>query len=237
MLVFTLFTQLGLGYSPLKAGLTGVPLSVGMVIGFGLAQALQKLGRTVIHIGTVIVVAGVIGVAITLRLAGIDVTPWQLIPALAVSGLGMGMMMAPFFDIVLAGVETHETGSASGTLTAIQQLGSALGVAVLGTLFFGVLGGHVAHATGTVAPRTLAAAGVSGAEKDQERVPASCGRLESDLRTAPAPVRQAVVAAGQESAKRGFDDAMTLTLWVVAGLLGLTFAAAFLLPMRARPEE
>jgi hypothetical protein len=75
------------------------------------------------------------------------------------------------------------------------------------------------------------------AAKDQEQVPDSCVRLEGDLRTAPAPVRQAVVAAGQESAKRGFDTAMTLTLWVVAGLVGLTFAAAFLLPMRARPEE
>jgi hypothetical protein len=44
--------------------------------------------------------------------------------------------MAPFFDIVLAGVEQHETGSASGTLTAVQQLGGALGIAVLGTVFF-----------------------------------------------------------------------------------------------------
>ena len=69
-----------------------------------------------------------------------DVTPWQLAPALAVTGLGMGLLMAPFFDIVLAGVEPHETGSASGTLTAVQQLGGALGVAVLGTLFFDQLG-------------------------------------------------------------------------------------------------
>lgn len=254
-LAFSLFTQLGLGYSPLKAGLAGVPLSVGMVIGFGVAQAVQKLGRTVIHIGTAVVAAGIVANVLTLHLAGVSVTPWQLIPALGLSGLGMGMMMAPFFDIVLAGVEAHETGSASGALTAIQQLGSALGVAVLGTLFFGALGGHVAHATDTVAPRTLAAAGVSGPEqerlvdalrtcgddrasaKDQDQVPASCVRLENGLRTAPAPVRQATVAAGQESAKRGFDGAMTLTLWVVAGLVGLTFAAAFLLPKRARPEE
>jgi EmrB/QacA subfamily drug resistance transporter len=254
-LAFSLFVQLGLGYSPLKAGLAFVPMSVGMVAGFGVAQAMRKFGRTVIHIGTVVVAAGVVVNVVTLHLAGAGVTPWQLIPALGISGLGMGMMMAPFFDIVLAGVETHETGSASGTLTAIQQLGSALGVAVLGTLFFGVLGGHVAHATGTVAPRTLAAAGVSGpaqdrfvaalrtcgddraSAKDQDQVPASCVRLENDLRTAPAPVRRAVAAAGQESARRGFDGAMTLTLWVVAGLVGLTFAMAFLLPRRARPED
>jgi EmrB/QacA subfamily drug resistance transporter len=254
-LVFSLFTQIGLGYSPLKAGLAGVPWSVGMIIGFGAAQAVQKFGRTVIHIGTVIMAAGVVCVVITLHVAGTGVTPWQLTPALIVTGLGMGLLMAPFFDIVLAGVEKHETGSASGTLTAIQQLGSTLGVAVLGTLFFGILGAHVSGATDTVAPKTLAAAGVSGpaqdrlvtalrtcghdraTAKDPAAVPASCVRLEGELRTAPAPVRQAVATAGTESAKRGFSESMQVTLWVEAGLLGLSFLATFLLPMRARPEE
>lgn len=51
----------------------------------------------------------------------------------------MGLTMAPFFDIILAGVEPQESGSASGTLTAVQQLGGALGTAVLGTLFFNLL--------------------------------------------------------------------------------------------------
>ncbi|MGH3382317.1 MAG: MFS transporter [Actinoallomurus sp.] len=254
-LVLSLFTQLGLGYSPLKAGLVGIPWSLGMVAGFGAAQAVQKFGRKVIHGGTVVMAAGVACIVATLHLAGIGVTPWQLAPALFLTGLGMGVLMAPFFDIVLAGVETHETGSASGALTAVQQLGSALGVAVLGTLFFGILGSHVANATSAVAPRTLAAAGVSGPvrdrlvaairtcghdradAKDQEQVPASCARLAGDLRTAPAPVRQAVLQAGEESAKRGFSDAMKLTLWIEVGLLGLSFVAAFLLPARARPEE
>ncbi|WP_051752664.1 hypothetical protein [Streptosporangium amethystogenes] len=47
--------------------------------------------------------------------------------------------MGPYFDIVLAGVDPHETGSASGTLTALQQVGGALGTAVLGTVFFSTL--------------------------------------------------------------------------------------------------
>jgi EmrB/QacA subfamily drug resistance transporter len=254
-LVFSLFTQLGLGYSPLKAGLAGVPWSLGMVAGFGVAQAVQKFGRTVIHCGVAVMAGGVASVVLTLHLAGIGVTPWQLIPALVLTGLGMGVLMAPFFDIVLAGVETHETGSASGALTAVQQLGSALGVAVLGTLFFGILGSHVATAADSVAPKTLAAAGVSGpardhlvvalrtcghdraAAEDQEQMPGSCVRLASEVRTAPAPVQHAVAEAAEVAAKRGFSNAMKLTLWVEVGLLGLTFAAAFLLPLRARPEE
>jgi Major Facilitator Superfamily len=254
-LVLNLFTQLGLGYSPLKAGLTGVPLSLGMIGGFGIAQAVRKLGRTVIHGGIVVMAGGVACIVLTLHLAGADVTPWQLIPALVLTGLGMGTLMAPFFDIVLAGVETHETGSASGALTAVQQLGSALGVAVLGTLFFGLIGGHVASATDAVAPRILADAGVSGPSqaglvgalrdcghdrataKDPALSPASCTRLGEELRTAPPSVRQAVLTAGTASAERGFGDAAEITLWVETGLLGLTFLTAFLLPLRARPEE
>jgi len=149
VLVFSLYTQLGLNYSPLKAGLAQIPWSLGMVAGFGVAQAVQRFGRKVIHVGTVTMAGGVVGMVLTLQAAGLAVTPWQLAPALVVTGLGMGLLMAPFFDIVLAGVEPHETGSAGGTLTAIQQLGASLGVAVLGTIFFGLLGApSAAHPDG-----------------------------------------------------------------------------------------
>ncbi|NEA21993.1 MFS transporter, partial [Actinomadura bangladeshensis] len=80
--------------------------------------------------------------------------------------------------------------------------------------------------------------------KDPVAVPASCHRLQDDVRavvaaapqSAPA-VQKAVAEAGEHSAKTGFSDAMKLTLWVEVGLLGLTFLAAFLLPMHPRPEE
>ncbi|MGW4692091.1 MFS transporter [Kitasatospora cineracea] len=135
-LTFSLYTQLGLHYSAFKSGLTGIPSSIGMVIAFGAAQALQKYGRKVMHAGLVVMLAGVLGLMYTLHSQGAGVTPWEMVPSLAVSGLGMGLVMAPFFGMVLASVETHETGSASGTLTSVQQLGAALGSAILGTVFF-----------------------------------------------------------------------------------------------------
>ncbi|MEU9129387.1 MFS transporter [Kitasatospora sp. NPDC048540] len=135
-LTFSLYTQIGLHYSPFKAGLAGIPSSIGMVIAFVSSQALLKFGRKVMHGGLIVMTLGVGGVILTLQLAGSEVTPWQLAPALAVTGLGMGFVMAPFFDTVLASVEPHETGSASGTLTSVQQLGAALGTAILGTVFF-----------------------------------------------------------------------------------------------------
>ncbi|MFI6322506.1 MFS transporter [Nonomuraea sp. NPDC050556] len=140
-LVFTLYTQLGLGYSPLKTGLTSLPQAIGGVIGFGLAMSglQEKLGRSLLQIGTVVMALGAGVLGLTVHLAGLSITPWQLAPGLALVGIGMGLTMAPFFDIILAGVEPHESGSASGTLTAVQQLGSALGSAILGTIFFNLL--------------------------------------------------------------------------------------------------
>jgi hypothetical protein len=65
-------------------------------------------------------------------------------PSLLVMGLGLGLTMAPFFDLVLAGVDDKESGSASGALTSVQQLGGAFGIAVLGTVFFHALDGSSA---------------------------------------------------------------------------------------------
>ncbi|GAA4146323.1 MFS transporter [Actinomadura keratinilytica] len=263
-LVFTLYLQMGLGYSPLKAGLSQVPWSLGILAGFGAAQAVQRFGRAVIHAGIAVMAAGVAGIALILHIAGIGVGPWQLAPALLVCGTGMGLLMAPFFDIVVSGVEPHETGSAGGTLTAVQQFGSALGAAVLGTVFFGLLGGQVAaeaeHAAAALRDR-LAAAGVAAPQRDRvvadlracgrdrasakdgDQVPASCVRLGRELAAAAAAdpaaapaIRQAVGTAAERSAKEGFGGAMTGTLWVVIGMLGLTFLLAFLLPRHARPD-
>jgi hypothetical protein len=141
-LVVNLCAQLGLGYSPLKAGLMTVPYPIGMVLGMGIAQSVKRFGRCVLHAGAVVNVFGVLGVLLTIEVAGPDVTPWQMVPALTITGLGCALLMGPYFDFVLAGVEPHETGSASGTLTAVQQLGAAVGVALLGTVFFGVAGPH-----------------------------------------------------------------------------------------------
>jgi MFS family permease len=98
-----------------------------------------RLGRGLLQIGAAVMALGAVVLALSLHLAGTGVGVWHLAPGLALFGIGMGLTMAPFFDIVLAGVEPHESGSASGTLTAVQQLGGALGSAVLGTLFFNLL--------------------------------------------------------------------------------------------------
>lgn len=140
-IVFTLFVQLGLGYSPLKAGLAGIGQAAGMVVGFIASQPLMaKLGgRRVMHAGQALTVAGFAAFVLTLHVAGDSIGIGAMSPALVLLGLGMGLTMAPFFNIVLSGVEDREAGSAAGALTAVQQLGGAFGIAVVGTTFFHAL--------------------------------------------------------------------------------------------------
>jgi EmrB/QacA subfamily drug resistance transporter len=140
-IVFTLFVQVGLGYSPLKAGLAGIGQAAGMVAGFVASQPLMRRlgGRRVMLVGEALSAAGFALFVLVLHLAGDSVGIAQMTPALAVLGIGLGLTMAPFFDIVLAGVDDREAGSAAGVLTAVQQLGGAFGIAVLGTTFFHAL--------------------------------------------------------------------------------------------------
>ncbi|GEL21265.1 hypothetical protein PSU4_02190 [Pseudonocardia sulfidoxydans NBRC 16205] len=142
-LVLGLYLQLGLAFSPLRAGLVLAPWALGVAIGATLSGAWlgRRFGRPVLQAGAVVMAAGIAGVVVTLHVAP-PTTGWEFAPALLVSGIGMGLFIAPFFDIVLAGVTLPMVGSASGVLNADQQLGSAIGVAVLGTVFFSTAAGR-----------------------------------------------------------------------------------------------
>ncbi|WP_371300897.1 MFS transporter [Nocardioides sp.] len=140
-IVLTLLVQVGMGYSPLHAGLTSVGQAAGMVVGFIASQPLmaKRGGRRVMHLGEAVAIAGFVGFLVTVGAAGDGLSGWDLQPSLLVSGVGLGLTMAPFFDLVLAGVDERESGSASGVLSSVQQLGGAVGIAALGTTFFHVV--------------------------------------------------------------------------------------------------
>lgn len=132
--ILNLLTQLELGYSATEAGLAIAPVSLGIVLGslggYGLAR---RIGRRTLHLGLVVTGLG-LGTLYAL-LPDPSGSPWHFVPGVLVAGVGMGLMIAPLFNVILAGVDDHEVGSAAGVLTAVQQLGSAVGVAVLGTVF------------------------------------------------------------------------------------------------------
>src|SRR3954452_6439634 len=144
VLVFNVMLQSGLGFSPLDCGVATIGIPVAAIFGsITSSPTLERLGRTTIHIGTVTMAAGLLVADLVLRSRGGDLSAWDLAGPLAVTGFGMGMIFVPMFDVILAGVEPRQLGSASGLLETTQQLGMSVGIAVVGTVLFGVLGsGH-----------------------------------------------------------------------------------------------
>jgi MFS family permease len=132
-----LFMQVGLGFSPLKAGLYTASWAIGAFFGSGVgAWAATNLGRPILHVGLTIMAAGTLTLLLSIHSAGAATGAAALLPGMAIYGFGMGMIFVPLFSIITGEIEDHEVGSASGLLEALQQLGASLGVAVLATLFF-----------------------------------------------------------------------------------------------------
>ena len=165
----------------------------------------------------------------------------------------MGLAMAPFFNIVLAGVDDEETGSASGALTSVQQLGGAFGIAVLGTIFFALLPGAVAdHVDGSAAElRTRAHHGrragrrPAGGRRRVARLPARPDDGEGPRRGAgELPYRRLRDGSGRRHrgvrrpsrCRAGFRDTTIRTTGVALVLLLLALGLSFLLPRHARPD-
>jgi MFS family permease len=143
LLTLTLYLQLSLGFSAIHAGFTLAPWSLGMAVGAGVGGGMlaPRFGRRVLHAGLLVMLVGVVALLAVIDAQGADLTTLALAAPAFVCGLGSGAIVAPVFAVVLAAVEDHEVGSASGVLSALQQLGAAIGVAVLGTVFFGAVAG------------------------------------------------------------------------------------------------
>jgi EmrB/QacA subfamily drug resistance transporter len=142
-LAFALWLQAGEHFSPLKAGLTAVAFSVGSFIGAPAAVPLaQRHGRSILALGGLLMAAGIAGVSLAAPHVGVNGSPWPVVPGLVVCGLGLALLVIPLVNVVLTAVPVEAAGGASGLFGTAQQLGGAVGVALLGTVFFGYLNGH-----------------------------------------------------------------------------------------------
>ena len=143
LLCVSLYGQLGEGWSPIQAGLTLTPMVLGMILGMiGANAAVRPLGRHLLHIGLGLMAAGAAGLALVL-VGARGASSWDLAPGLFFIGAGVGATVGQLFRFILTSVSIDEVGSASGVFEAVQQLSTALGVAVLGTIFFSTLNGHL----------------------------------------------------------------------------------------------
>jgi EmrB/QacA subfamily drug resistance transporter len=145
-LALGVFLQVGMGWTPIHAALASAPFALGGFFGSAAgAMVVEKLGRRVLQVGLVFMGVGVLGCEAVLSASGTGLGSFDLVGPLAIAGVGLGMVFVVLFDIVLGGVQPHEMGSAAGVLQAMQQLGSSLGVAVIGTVLFGALGARADH--------------------------------------------------------------------------------------------
>jgi EmrB/QacA subfamily drug resistance transporter len=139
--VLAIFLQSGRGFSPESAGLVFAPIGIGYVAGAVVAtRVFRRVGRSLISIGYATIATGAALTLIRIDTAGASLDVMQLVPCVTVIGIGQGFVNSPLYSTVLSRVGRGREGSASGLLTTVQQAGSAVGVAVLGLVYFSVLG-------------------------------------------------------------------------------------------------
>lgn len=138
--VISLFFQLVLHLTPYEAALGLCPMAIGIVISsMACRPLLTKLGRTLIVIGLLATLIGALGLWLTIFIKGMAATALLTAPAILIIGAGMGACFSSIYDVALGDIEHDEAGSASGSLSAVQQLAAAIGSAVVTTIFFNLL--------------------------------------------------------------------------------------------------
>jgi MFS family permease len=158
-LVLSLTLQDGLGLSALQAGLVYSSLATAFFLASLVSGRLAaRYGRRALEAGAAVSVAGFGTTILVAHLTGAQLSAPVLVPSLIVIGLGNGLLLPQLLNAVLARIGPGEVGMASGILSTGQQVGGALGVAVIGVVFYRALGhaghgaaGAYAHALGSAA--------------------------------------------------------------------------------------
>lgn len=260
-LTITLVLQIALGYSPIKAALTGVPTAIGMGVGFAVLgqKLIKKFGRSVISLGAAVFAASLVYTSWILSHYGLSAHPWQFTPGLFFIGIGLSSIMSPVFSAALQDVDPGHAGSASGILNAIQQVGAAIGIAIIGVIFFGQISSNAYASFAKVEPelhkslnslhlpamvqsqviaQTRACYHDRTVEKDSNIVPASCkqesGPQTETSKKIAAAVQQSAREANAKNFANAFRDAVVYTILMLVVVSGLSLT----LPrkLRAAPE-
>lgn len=135
-LTLSVYLQNGTGRTAWETGLVILPYAIGSIITSGLGVALAaKAGRALLMTGAVSIAASQLVLWAIIK-DGSDPGYWLLALALFIGGLGLGLAAPILVSVVLAGVPARNAGAAGGVLSTVNQIGGAIGIAVLGTVFF-----------------------------------------------------------------------------------------------------
>jgi EmrB/QacA subfamily drug resistance transporter len=208
----SLLWQAGLGHTALESGLVSVPFAIGSILGSAQSNRLsQRLGRTVLIIGLALVALGLAAVwVILVNVKAADITNWDLLGPLFVAGLGSGLFIAPNAQFIVATVDASEAGAASGVIQTMQRVGSAIGIAVIGSVLFGVA--NLTSITGQV--KKLVSAAIASGKISPEQASAYGSAL------------------GKHELATHFMTAAAAAIGVSTLLAIIAFALVFALPRR-----
>jgi MFS family permease len=138
--VLTIWLQGGEGFSPLSAGLTALAFSAGTIVFAGMPQRLiPRFGRRVLVAGGLLMAVGTIVAMVAAAAGGSPIDGWSLVPGLFVAGTGLALLVIPLANVVMSVVPVASAGGAAGVLSTAQQLGGAIGIVVMGEVFFAAL--------------------------------------------------------------------------------------------------
>ena len=155
--VLTFYLQNGLGLSPLTSGLTFLPLGVGFLVSSSLTpKIVPKLDTGILKIGAIVIIIGYGLLIITTHQQGNFGLRWsQLLWYMFVIGIGDGFLIVPLIGIILSRVKNQQyAGAASGVYNTMTAIGNAMGVAIIGSIFFGLIGTGASPATGDIVGHT-----------------------------------------------------------------------------------
>jgi len=226
LFVLPLYLQGALGLSALATGAVLIPLAVGTLLAGGVtAQVAPRLGpRGVVQLGLALEVVGIGVLGLTVDT---DTSVATLIPWLFVYGVGVGFATAQLTGVILTDVPVSASGQGSGIQSTFRQVGSALGIAILGTILLTTLGSQLRDEL-----RAVPDLPAERQEAIREAVRASGGIAIDGLRAQPDSGR--VVAASE----RALSDATSLVAFTAAGfvLIGLLVTVGLPNPRDDSPD-
>jgi MFS family permease len=140
-MVVSILLQVGYGLTPIESGLTNTPFSVGVLL---ISLVAGRFGssylRTRVAVSGALLVTGILWLHFIIAGLGESFDHWTFLPPMLLAGLGLGLGFSALFQTVLAAVPPRDAGAGSGALQAFQQVGGAIGVALVGEIFFTNLG-------------------------------------------------------------------------------------------------
>ena len=224
ILTLPLWLQFVLGFDALQTGFLLLSLAIGSFVASGFAGATS--GRispvTIVRVGLIAEIVGIASVGLIIAPAA----AWGwLIPALFIYGFGVGLATAQLTGVILVDIPVEMSGQGSGTQSTSRQVGSALGVAILGTILF--------TSTAAILTSELQEQNLPAAQIDQvvsavvDSAGAAIAGLEADPQTAEIA----------DAAKSAFSDGTRLSAFTAAGFLVVGLFATFSLGSGRRVED